>query len=303
MKHLKMQDCSIKTVYSGVYKITFPNNKIYIGISNHIYRRMLEHNTDFRNNLPIEHAIQKYGKIIEFDILEEISPEERDFMRSREQYWIKKYKSNQKEFGYNISSGGDGAGIGSNNLQAKFSEEQIQLLYQDLKTSSLSLEELAKKYQVHISTISNINNGHTYFHTTENYPIRTINPSNSGVKNHNSKFSQEDLNKIYDLLINHPEISMKKIGEQFNVWGSTIQNINLGKTYYNKNYTYPLREPKTGKRKYSDIQIQEIIQIIKNNPNKSLAQIGRELNISSKTMSGINLGTIYKQANQKYPIR
>ena len=57
MKHIKMQDCSVNLVYSGVYKITFPNNKIYIGISNNIYRRMLEHNNDFRNKLPIEYAI------------------------------------------------------------------------------------------------------------------------------------------------------------------------------------------------------------------------------------------------------
>ena len=57
MKIIKMQDISLKNVYSGVYKINFPNGKIYIGISNNMYRRMLEHNTDFRNNLPIEHAI------------------------------------------------------------------------------------------------------------------------------------------------------------------------------------------------------------------------------------------------------
>ena len=59
-----MQDCSVNLIYSGVYKITFPNNKVYIGISNNIYRRMLEHNTDFRNNLPLEKARQKYGKIM-----------------------------------------------------------------------------------------------------------------------------------------------------------------------------------------------------------------------------------------------
>ena len=42
MKNIKMQDCSVLLKpYSGVYKITFPNKKIYIGISNNIYRRML----------------------------------------------------------------------------------------------------------------------------------------------------------------------------------------------------------------------------------------------------------------------
>lgn len=34
-------------------------------------------------------------------------------MREREKYWIAFYKTNQKEFGYNISEGGDGASLGS----------------------------------------------------------------------------------------------------------------------------------------------------------------------------------------------
>ena len=50
MIHLKMEKCSVNQVYSGIYKITFPNKKIYIGRSNNIYRRMLEHNSDFRKN-------------------------------------------------------------------------------------------------------------------------------------------------------------------------------------------------------------------------------------------------------------
>ena len=120
-----MSDICITDIYSGIYKITFPNNKIYIGLSNNIYRRMLEHNTDFRNNLPIEKAIQKYGKITEFEILELIPPENRKLMIEREKYWINFYNSTNKEIGYNISSGGDGASCGSLNHEAKFTEEEI----------------------------------------------------------------------------------------------------------------------------------------------------------------------------------
>lgn len=57
MKIIKMENSSLKEVHSGVYKINFPNGKSYIGISNNMYRRMLEHNNDFRNQLPIEYAI------------------------------------------------------------------------------------------------------------------------------------------------------------------------------------------------------------------------------------------------------
>ena len=33
---------------AGIYKINFPNNKCYIGLSNNIPRRMKEHNRDKR---------------------------------------------------------------------------------------------------------------------------------------------------------------------------------------------------------------------------------------------------------------
>ena len=46
-----------------------------------------------------------------------------------------------------------------------------------------------------------------------------------------------------------------------------------------------------------------IIDMLKGQPEKSIAQIGRELNICSKTISAINCGTTYKQQNENYPIR
>lgn len=297
-----MQDCSVNLVYSGVYKITFPNNKIYIGISNNIYRRMLEHNSNFRNNLPIEFAIQKYGKITEFDILEEINPENRTLMRDREKFWIKTFNSNKKEFGYNISEGGDGADIGSHNAQAKLTEEQLQSVYRDLLDNKLTMQQIADKYEMHLSSISNINNGHHYFHSSINYPIRKTKPGVAGINSGNSKFSKEDIDNIIQLLIEN-KLSIQEIASLYNVYDTTIRNINNGKTYKNNKLSYPLREFQTGKRKLTQQQVDEIIKEIKNNPRESLASIGRRLNISSKTMSSINCGTTYKQTNENYPIR
>lgn len=303
MKHIKMQNCSVNNnIYSGVYKITFPNNKIYIGISNNIYRRMLEHNTDFRNNLPIEHAIQKYGEITEFDIIEEISPENRELMRNREKFWINIFHSNKKEFGYNISEGGDGADLGSNNSQAKLTEEQFQQVYNDLIGNKLSLQQIADKYEMHLSSISYLNNGHTYFHSTITYPIRKERPGIAGINNRNSKFSQEDVDNIIKLLI-EDRLTIQEIASLYNVYDSTIRNINNGKTYKNPNLSYPLREFQTGKRKLTQKQVTEIIIEIKNNPKESLASIGRRLKVSRKTISSINCGTTYKQKDEKYPIR
>ena len=302
MKHIKMQDCSVNLVYSGVYKITFPNNKTYIGISNNIYRRMLEHNSNFRNNLPIEFAIQKYGKITEFDILEEIDSENRTLMREREKFWIKVFNSNKKEFGYNVSEGGDGADLGSQNLQAKLTEEQLQQVYKDLMDNKLTLQQIADKYEMHLSSISNINNGHRYFHSSINYPIRKSKPGVAGTNSGNSKFSKKDVDNIVQLLIEN-KMSIQEIASLYSVNESTIRNINNGKTYKNNNLFYPLREFQTGKRKLTQQQVEEIIKQIKNNPQESLASIGRRLSLSSKTISSINCGTTYRQNNENYPIR
>lgn len=298
-----MKDICITNIYSGIYKFVFPNGKIYIGLSNNMYRRILEHNTDFRNNLPIELAIKKYGKIKEFEILELIEPSNRQLMIEREKYWINYYNSTNKDIGYNISVGGDGANIGSLNHEARFTEEEIQSIYKELEESELSLTALAKKYGIQLSSLSQINNGITYYHSSITYPIRKDKRSNSGIKNHNSQISKEQLNAIYDALINCQNKSMKQLAKEFNISSTIIQNINSGKTYHNSLLRYPLRKPKTGARKLTNIQVQDIIKEIITNPNKSLAQIGREFSVSSKTVSGINCGTIYKQQNQKYPIR
>ena len=304
MKKLKLETLSDKIyIYSGVYMIVFPNNKKYIGISNNIRRRMNQHNIDFRNNLPIENAIQKYGKITEFILLEEIKPENRQEMREKEKFWISKYHSNNKNFGYNVSEGGDGADLGSNNPQAKFNEEEIQKIYQDLKNNKKTMTDLAKQYNISLGILSLINNGKTYFHSNEIYPIRNgFKKIKKGIQNCNSKFTEKDLNEIFSLLKEN-KISMKQIANKFKVAESTIHNINKGKTYYKQTEHYPLRISKIGSRQLTYKQVLDIIIEIKNNPQKSLTQIGRELNINSKTISNINRGVIYKNPNEKYPIR
>lgn len=304
MKKLVLQKLSDSDyIYSGVYMIVFPNNKKYIGISNNMRRRMNEHNIDFRNNLPIEHAIQKYGKITDFILLEEIDVNDRELMRQREKYWIAKYHSNDRKFGYNVSEGGDGADMGSNNSQAKFTEEQIQQIYQDLKDNKETMIDIATKYQINLSSLSCINNGKTYFHSNEVYPIRYgFVKIKKGIENYNSKFDEATLNQIFKLLKEN-DLTMKDITKQFHVAESTIQNINRGTTYIKENEQYPLRKSKTGAKKLTQEQVLDIIYRLKNEPEKSMNQIGRDLNIPSKTISSINCGIIYKQKNESYPIR
>lgn len=246
-----MKELSLSTIeksISGIYMIVFPNNKIYIGLSNNIKRRMKEHNQDFRVDLPVSRAIQKYGKIEKFYLLEEIDAENRKLLQEREKYWIAYYHSNEKGIGYNLTSGGDGTGAGAENVSAKFTEEEIQEIYEDIKNHpELKLQDLAKKYNISVGGISEINNGKTYFHKDEIYPLRNS-YDKSYCKSSYGKLTQVQIDEIYGLLKN-TKIPMKQIALDYGISNTTIQKINQGKTYISEKNVYPLRKTFTMPKK------------------------------------------------------
>ena len=249
MKELSLS--AIEKNISGIYMIVFPNNKIYIGLSNDVKRRMKEHNQDFRVDLPISRAIKKYGKIEKFYLLEEIDAQNRKLLQERERYWIAYYHSNEKDVGYNLTSGGDGTSAGSENVSAKFTEEEIQMIYSDIRNHpEIKLKDIAKKYSISMGALSEINNGKTYFHKNETYPIRNgcSKLLYRGASNPNSVLTQEQADEIYDLLKN-TKIPMKQIAKDYGVSSSLIQGINRGKGYISEKNTYPLRKTYDRKKK------------------------------------------------------
>ena len=62
-----------------------------------------------------------------------------------------------------------------------------------------------------------------------------------GIENQNAMFSQEQLNEIIDLLLNHTELSIKDIANKYNVNQNTILRISKGYSYVNPKLSYPLR--------------------------------------------------------------
>lgn len=101
-------------VVGGIYGIrNIANDKIYIGLSSDIYKRWKVHrnmlNKGEHINAHLQSAWNEYGEnSFEFFIIEKISFDNKDKMKIREKYWIKKYKSSNNSFGYNMNSGGDG---------------------------------------------------------------------------------------------------------------------------------------------------------------------------------------------------
>ena len=116
-------------------------------------------------------------------------------------------------------------------------EEDIYLLKEDLKYRwDLSIEsDLIKKYNIPIQILRDINQGRKFQNYGEyTYPIRQKNIRN------NNNFTYDIVLKIlFDL--RYTTIPVTKIAKKYNIHRNTIAAINLGKTYYIKDYDYPAR--------------------------------------------------------------
>lgn len=102
-----------------------------------------------------------------------------------------------------------------------------------------SIEELNNKEQYYIHYFNTYNDG--YNETT----------GGSGSMNYEFKLTKEDLEQIYDLLINS-QMYQKDIAKKFNVGEDVISTINNGKSRRQIGYTYPLRNNILPKNKCID---------------------------------------------------
>ena len=124
-----------------IYKRTSPSGKYYIGKTvglekdrwkNHI-KEALDERSDTYNTILCK-AIRKYGgKNFTVEILEDNIPD--NLLSEREKYYIEKYQSFYFEYpniGYNLTRGGDGATL--------YSDEQIFSLWEE----GLSINQICK---------------------------------------------------------------------------------------------------------------------------------------------------------------
>ena len=284
----------------SIYKITcLINNKVYIGqtVQNPPIKRWLEHYdeiTNKNNQLFLYRAIRKAGiENFTFQILEEnISL---DQLNKKEVYYINKYKSNCKEYGYNLTRGGHYS------VRSKIDELTVLEIIEYIKQESeKTFVEIAEIFGVSREMISDINTGETWYFKSENYPIR----DNSDFKN---KISHDEVYNIYKRLLNNE--SLTSIARDYNVSVTNISNINKGKIYkFLDDDKYPLYKPINSKTRVSKEKAEEIIKLLINNPDYTYSKIGEIVGVGRKTVSGINNGNLYvelasKLGINKYPIR
>lgn len=96
-------------VISGIYKITcIPTQKIYIGQSRNIYKRWYQHiytlNAKQHRNSYLQRAWNKYGQDnFNFEVIDKCYVSELD---DKEKYYIEKFNSMDRKYGFNLDSGG-----------------------------------------------------------------------------------------------------------------------------------------------------------------------------------------------------
>lgn len=93
-----------------IYKITSPSNKIYIGKTYDLRKRINSHKCSARKNknLILYNSIRKHGW--DTHVLEVLENVEDNLLNERETYWIKEFNSYCQEnpMGMNMTLGGDG---------------------------------------------------------------------------------------------------------------------------------------------------------------------------------------------------
>lgn len=119
-------------VYGEMYNVIYKfknkiNGKVYIGqTTTSIRKRVIEHVTTSKpwtkaRKGYFQRALNKYGfENFEFSIIEQCDDE--NLLNIREIYWIGYYKSDQKEFGYNMTPGGNG------NTNPEFNKKCVERL-------------------------------------------------------------------------------------------------------------------------------------------------------------------------------
>lgn len=100
----------MKKKTSGIYLLTSPSGKLYVGQSRNIEKRIKDYKShDCLTQRKLYFSFEKYGfENHKFEILEECSVE---MLNEREIYWINHFQTFNTEHGLNLTSGGSNPNV------------------------------------------------------------------------------------------------------------------------------------------------------------------------------------------------
>lgn len=263
------------------------NNKVYIGQTVNPRIRFNAHKNAARKNSPllIHQAMIKYGiDNFYFEILES-QIEDYD---EKEKYYIKLYNSLMPN-GYNMTKGGEGLYqlSGINCYQSKLNDNLLEDVYKDLISNEFTLSEIAEKYNISNSIISNINLGKTYHNNNYDYPL---------LKNNPWYLNESKINKIVYLL-SSSTISLKEIANIVGTERHNIGKINRGEIKSNWDKDFPIRKEVFTLKLIQDIH-DEIL-----NTWGAFPEIAYKFNVSLEFVKLIQQGKANTLDNYSYPLR
>lgn len=205
-----------------IYKSVSPSNKIYFGkTTRSLNERIKEHKQKSNHEkFHFSHALKKYGvDNFSWNIIEKYESESieelQQILNEREKYWIKKEKTYLREYGYNMTDGGEGTA----GLKRTFSEEHRK---------KLSISHLGKTLtQEHKDNIGKSGEGRIFSeehkrNLTKNWDL--THPNNG------KDPSEETRDKLRLKSLNVKKIICEHCQKEFTPWGlkrhqTKIKNI------------------------------------------------------------------------------
>ena len=222
----------------GIYKIINKiNNKVYIGQSIDIDRRLKDHisglNGNYGHNPHFQNAWNKYGeKNFEFEIVEEV--EDTNLLDEREIYYISKYDSNNPDKGYNMMPGGN---LWDDRYKMYVREQRFKsnknLKEEDVRRIKLFMfcgmdrKEISEIYNVSTKVLTGISMGKAY-----PYVCPELNESIHNLKQKMTDERNKEILKLFDSGLRIVDI-MKKLELSESIVSKCIHKY---RKVTNKNY-------------------------------------------------------------------
>ena len=183
--------------------------------------------------------------------------------------------------------------------QTRYSQDLLKQICYSLKyENDLSMNAIAKKYNIDISQLSEINWGKIHYISSEEYPLRWW---------RSRDIDERVVNLVFHDIV-FSDLSMSEIAEKHSISKMCVSNINTGKTYHQDYITYPLRPQGDHRNKMRKnfidrdmiLQIHELLKT-----DISINEIADRYNVTSTTIYNINAGKIkrYIIEDVQYPIR
>ena len=252
----------------GIYKITNKiNNKIYIGSSYSISKRISEHKYQLRRNshpnIYLQSSWNKYGEDnFEFSIVTYFEEYNKDILQNEEQTWIDYYDCANRENGYNLCPiAYTKAGYKMDEESRKNISNGLRKRFKDNPDAKNHISKLNKKLiekygtkvcirtnklsEQDVISIANMNKTEVNIQELAelyNVSISCIKDIFSGrrwssitnihYENIRKKLKREDILNIVDLYENN-KLNPIQIANIYNTSSSNIRNILTGKTFSN----------------------------------------------------------------------